>query len=285
VAPIDTGKNIMERSLTWREIDTFNADGVALLRNAVDDSWIERLNAVVDRQLSNPGKWSNDPSPGAARNRNFTDRYLWKENPEINSFVHESGCARLAAQAMRSKSVRFYFDHLLVKEPGTTTPTPWHQDISYWPFLGKQICSIWLALTPCDVESSSLEFVRGSHLDDKYYMAEAFNGEDDENAVWMAKGQGEKCPDIEADRPSFDIVGFDVAPGDALIFSAWTIHGAKGNADSEIRRAALSTRWLGDDSVWHPRPSADPTVQQADVSVAPGQAPHDDETFPEIWRA
>ena len=275
----------MERNLTDQEITEFKTDGVAGLRKAVDGIWVDRLSAVIDQQLAAPSKWSNDANPGATEDRHFSDRYLWQENLEINAFIRESGCARLAAQAMTSKSARFYFDHLLVKEPGTANPTPWHQDIPYWPFQGKQICSIWLALTPCDIASSSLEFVRGSHLDNKYYVAEVFGDNDDSNASWINEGSGEKCPDIESDRQNFDIIGYNMAPGDALIFSAWTLHGAQGNGSTDQRRAAISTRWLGDDAVWFPHDGADPTVTQDDVSVLPGQAPLDDAVFPELWHS
>jgi ectoine hydroxylase-related dioxygenase (phytanoyl-CoA dioxygenase family) len=273
----------MTRNMNQPELDAYNKDGVALLRNAVDAEWITRMNQVIDQQLAAPSKWGNDANPGATVNRHFSDRYQWQNNTEINAYIHESGCARLAAQAMDSKSARFYFDHLLVKEPGTANPTPWHQDVPYWPFLGSQICSIWLALTPCDVSSSAMEFVRGSHLDGKYYQAEAFTGENDANASWMGTAQHEKCPDIANNRDDFDLIGFDMEPGDAVIFSAWTLHGAGGNASLDTRRAAISTRWLGDNAIWHPHPGADPIVGPDDVSVKPGEAPHDDKVFPEIY--
>lgn len=274
----------MTRNLTLAERHAYETEGVAHIPEAVDPSWVERMLAVAERQLAAPSKWANDGNPGADRNRNFTDRYMWRENSEIGAFIRDSGCARLAAQAMASRGARFYFDHLLIKEPRTAAPTPWHQDIPYWPFMGQQICSIWLALTPCTMENSSLEFVRGSHLDGKYYAPEAFNGPDDGNVAWMAEAVGDKCPDIEADRDSYDIVGFDVEAGDALVFSAWVVHAARGNTASESRRAALSTRWLGDDAVWYPHPGADPTVKAEDVTVAPGEPPTDNAVFPELWR-
>jgi ectoine hydroxylase-related dioxygenase (phytanoyl-CoA dioxygenase family) len=74
-------------------------------------------------------------------------------------------------------------------------------------------------------------------------------------------------------------VGFDVEPGDAIVFSAWTLHGARGNAGDKWR-VALSTRWLGDDAIWSPHPGFDPTVRQEDVSIAPGDHPADDDRFP-----
>ena len=274
-----------DRNLTEQEIAAFNSDGVAVLRDAVNQTWVDRMLAVVDKQLATPSKWANDANPGGVENRHFSDRYQWRDNPEINAYIRESGCARLAGQAMGSISARFYFDHLLVKEPGTGTPTPWHQDIPYWPFQGKKICSIWLALVSCTVESSAMEFVRGSHLDNKYYRPESFAGETDSNANWISKGEGDPCPDIEAARNKFDIIGFDMEPGDAVVFSAWTLHGARGNSSPNMRRAAISTRWLGDDAIWYPHAGADPIVGKDDVCVKPGQAPLDDDVFPQLWSA
>jgi len=278
----------MKTELSQEEVSTYQRDGVVFLPGAVASEWIQRLLAVVERQLANPSNWANDTDQGGASSedsgRLFTDRYQWQTNPEINAFIRQSTLAKLAAQAMQSHTARFYFDHLLVKEPQTQSATPWHQDVPYWPFKGKQICSIWVALTETRVSESALEFVAGSHADGTYYMPEAFvKAEGNANAEWQEQGEGVPVPDIEADRSRFEIVGWDVKPGDALLFSAWLLHGASGNASSSQRRAALSTRWLGDDAIWFPHPGADPTVQQQDVSVQPGQPAVDDQVFPLLW--
>ena len=205
---------------------TFATDGVVKVRGAVGEDWIERVLEVAEQQLRDPGKWVSDTNPGASSNRLFTTRYRWQEDPVIGGFVFDSGMAQMAAELMGSSSARFYFDHLLIKEPRTANPTPWHQDIPYWPFMGKQICSSWVAMTPVTVAESSLEFVRGSHSWDAYYAPESFDG----SKGFMADFEGEKMPDVEADRAGYDIVGFDVEPGDALFFSSWIIHGSPGNA-------------------------------------------------------
>lgn len=274
----------MSRVLSKQELTAFREDGVAFVPRAVEPEWVERLLGMVDGQMAEPSQWANDANPGRSRDRLFTDRYLWKDNPTINAYIRESGVAALAGQAMGSTRSRFYFDHLLVKEPGTKAVTPWHQDVPYWPFLGKQICSIWLALTPATVEGSAMEFVRGSHLANKYYRPEVFGAREDHPNAWAEHGEGEAVPDIEANRNAFDIIGYDVEPGDALVFSAWLLHWASGNQSEEKRRVALSTRWLGDDAVWHPHPGADPTVGADDVCVAPGEYPADDDVFPLLWR-
>ena len=79
-------------------------------------------------------------------------------------------------------------------------------------------------------------------------------------------------------------MGFDVEPGDALVFSSWIVHGSPGNAGTK-RRTALSTRWLGDDAVWAPHPGCDPSVSQDDTTAIPGEYPADDNRFPLAWSA
>ena len=274
-----------QRKLSEEEVASFRTNGVVKVSGAVDPSWILELLTVADGQLTKPSKWVNDVNAGASENRLFTDRYLWRHNDVIHRFVHDSGCARLAAQAMGSNSARFYFDHLLIKKVNTPTITPWHQDAPYWPFRGKQIASIWLALTPVTVEGSGMEFIRGSHLDDVYYLPEVFGGADNKSGQWANEQRGVAVPDIDANREEYDIVSFDMAPADALIFSAWILHGARGNSSSTQDRVALSTRWLGDDVLWDPREGVDPTVDPAQVLVDPGMPPRDNSFFPEIFSA
>ena len=257
----------------------FERDGVVKIPGAVDGDWVARILADAQGELDQPGPWITDTNPGATRDRFFTSRYRWQHTPAIRDFVFSSPVAAMAAALTGSKRIRLYCDHLLVKEPFTSAPTPWHQDIGYWPFLGKQIVSAWVSATSSQLSQSSLEFVKGSHRWDAYYALESFDGE----GGWPDDHEGEPIPDIEAARGrpdcGFEIVGFDVEPGDAIFFSAWIIHGSPANAGGE-RRVALSTRWLGDDAVWHPHAGCDPTVTSDDTDAVPGQYPGDDRRFP-----
>ena len=260
----------------------FEADGVVKVPGAVGDEWIERILEDAQRQLDSGGRWVTDTNPGAVIDRLFTTRYRWEHEPVVRDFVFSSPIAAMAAALTGSATMRFYFDHLLVKEPHTGAPTPWHQDIGYWPFLGKQIVSAWVSASRSSVSDSALEFVRGSHRWNAYYAPESFDGQ----GGWTEDFDGEPMPDIEASRSRagcpYEIVGFNVEPGDAVFFSAWIIHGAPPNS-GEGRRVALSTRWLGDDATWFPHPGCDPTVTQADTTAVPGQYPADNERFPLVY--
>lgn len=271
--------------LSPEQLAQYNNDGVLHVPGAIDQEWVERLTQVAVRNLEHPSTWVNDSATGSTSGRMFTDRYQWRENAEIRAFIFESGVAGLMAQVMNSREVRFYFDHLLIKEPSTDLATPWHQDIPYWPFDGKQIGSAWLALTAASVDESGMEFVRASHEDDVIYRPEVFGRQDADNpnASWTGLDGGKPVPDIDADREAFDIVSYNVEPGDLLLFSAWILHGAPGNRSTDKRRMAFSTRWLGDDAIWAPGVGTDPTVTADDVSIEPGNAPTDESRFPLVW--
>ena len=272
--------------LTAEEIAAFDRDGVVLIKNAVAPEWLERLNDIVERIVTAPSRWASDTGDqGEGRGRALDERYLWRDNDDVRSFVFESGVASLVGQAIRSRELRLYFDHWFVKEPGTMTETPWHQDPPYWPFTGKRIASLWLSLSAVDRSASALEFVKGSHNWGKTYKPQRFV-KTDPKTQWLRQAenaQGEDVPDIEADRDAYDIFCEPMEPGDGFIFSAWIVHAAPHN-HSERRRAAVSTRWLGDDVRWAPHPEADPTVRQEDVCVQPGELAADDDRFPVVWR-
>ena len=137
--------------------------------------------------------------------------------------------------------MRFYHDHVLVKEPGTTQRTPWHQDQPYYNIDGTQTCSVWLPVDPVSREAT-LEFVAGSHRG-PWLMPRTFM---DNEAKWFPEGALDDLPDIEADRAAYPIVGWALEPGDAVAFSFRTLHGAPPNRRSTSRRV-VSLRLLGDD--------------------------------------
>jgi len=57
-------------------------------------------------------------------------------------------------------------------------------------------------------------------------------------------------PAVNNNRDHYDIIGWDLQPGDAVLFHARTLHSAKANLPTEMTRRALATRWCGDDVVF-----------------------------------
>ena len=55
-------------------------------------------------------------------------------------------------------------------------------------------------------------------------------------------------PDIEGNRAQDDLVGWDVEPGNCLVFQARILQGAHGGSRIARRPRALAARWCGDDA-------------------------------------
>jgi Phytanoyl-CoA dioxygenase (PhyH) len=108
---------------------------------------------------------------------------------------------------------RLFHDHVLVKEPGTTARTPWHQDQPYYCIDGAQNVSFWIPLDPVPREST-LEFVAGSHAPGTWFMPRSFvQG----TAMVFDEGALEEVPDVEADRGAHEILGWLI--GDDVTFA------------------------------------------------------------------
>ncbi len=76
------------------------------------------------------------------------------------------------------------------------------------------------------------------------------------NQIWPSFGDHvlsfeDLVEDFENHPDWYDVVGFDVEPGDALLFDHRIVHRSRGNT-SDQRRVAISWRWLGDDARWEP---------------------------------
>ena len=252
----------------------FARDGVVFVRNVATAVEVELLRSGVEQNLAEPGPFAKVASRPDDPGWFFEDFCNWQRIEPYRRYIQDGAAASVARSLMGSDTVRLYHDHLLVKEAGTRTATPWHQDQPYYNIDGRQNVSMWMPLDPVARESS-LEFVAGSHLG-PWLMPRTFM---DNQAKWFPEGSLADLPDIEADRDAFRILGYEFEPGDAVFFHMLTLHSAGGVA-GDRRRRAFSVRFLGDDIVHAPRPwdTSPPFPGLADE--LPAGAPMDHQLFP-----
>lgn len=239
------------RDLTADEIETLRVDGVVCARGVMPAHWVERMAAAIDHVKAHPtviGEFISLPDQGYTN-----DIFVWLEHDDFRSYVLESPAAVLAHQALGAGGVTFFYDQVFVKEPGAQVPTPWHHDLTFWPVAGDQVCSIWMPCDPVTRESSGLEYVRGSHRWPNRYKAIT-----PDFSPFMIDPDLEDPPDIDSARDDYDLVSWDMDPGDVLIFHPLVVHGSAGNSSTTMRRRALATRWFGDDVVYAPREATMP---------------------------
>lgn len=239
----DASMNISED-----DIDRYETDGVVVIRGLFKD-WVPTLQSGVDSNMSEPGPFARFYTPEGESGHFFGDYCNWQRINEYREFVSQSQLGAAASRLMRSAEVRFFHEHVLVKEPGTGERTPWHHDQPYYSIDGKQNVSFWIPLDPVEKDVCP-EFIKGSHAWGKWYNPTRFTGQDWDRE--QAAENMEFIPDIEASRDEYEIVSWSLEPGDALAFNFLTIHGAPPNLSKE-RRRGFSARVIGDDATWATR--------------------------------
>jgi ectoine hydroxylase-related dioxygenase (phytanoyl-CoA dioxygenase family) len=258
-------------------IHRYHEDGAVVLRGLLDASTIERLRDAVQTVLSSLSAHGNEYArPGEAR---FAQDMVMAQRPDaagaaFRSLIHDSPLAEAAGRLMGARQVRFFYDQLFVKEPGSAAPTPWHQDLPHRPLRGEQICGLWCLLDPVDLDSGTVEYVRGSHRGGYWYRPQHFGGGSGYDGA-----RGEPMPDIDATVAPADRLSWAMQPGDAIAFHGLVIHGAGRNRSAQRRRRAVSLRWMGEDAVFDDRPGtyAFNTTGQVQGTALQG------ELYPRVW--
>jgi len=263
--------------ITEQEIQTYERDGAVRLAGVFERRWIELLAQGVERDIRAPGPLHTIQQTAADPGFFLTDFCLSQRIEELRRFCTESPVGEIAARVMRSKRVNFFYDGIWVKERGTPKRTRWHQDQPYYPVDGDQMCVVWVPLDPV-TKDVCLELVRGSHRWGKWFKPELTRAGRD---LYPDDGSFERMPDIQANRAEYDILSWDMAPGDCLVFHGMTVHGAAGNPSRAHRRRAVTSVWLGDDAVFASRPGAvRPNFEGH--GLAPGDS-MDCAYFPRVW--
>ena len=229
--------------VTAQDAATYQADGVVLVRGSFADH-VDLLRAGVARNMAEPGPYASTNDRAGETGLFFDDYCNWQRIPEFEAAARSEEVVAAAATLMGSQSVQLFHDHVLVKEPGTSMATPWHQDGPYYFVQGRQTVSFWSPLDP--VTSATLRCVAGSHRWPRDVVPTRWASE-------AAFFEGDYMPVPDPEAEAMRIVEFDMQPGDAVAFHFRTLHGARGNR-STARRRAFSLRLVGDDARYVTRP-------------------------------
>ncbi|MEM7409479.1 MAG: phytanoyl-CoA dioxygenase family protein [Myxococcota bacterium] len=260
------------RTLRDDEIAQFERDGVVVLRQVIPPDWLERMAAPLEAELRAVRSADLSEMARAIEARGGdtlvegdapaqggfvagTDH--WRHDADFRAFALESPLAAAASALLRSRAVFLYEDSLLVKEPGTAEHTAFHQDMGYFHVQGEQVCTTWCPLDRVTPESGALRYVVGSHRDGRLYKPNFFVSNEE-----VPGTEGESVPDIAAG--DFEVVSFDLEPGDVAVHHARTVHGAFPNLSTD-RRRAISVRYCGDDARFALRPGAPTKPHHAEL--------------------
>jgi ectoine hydroxylase-related dioxygenase (phytanoyl-CoA dioxygenase family) len=261
------------RAITQTDIETYARDGVVLIKNMLDDEWIERMRAAIDRAVAEPEAHgilsiSHGPMTSIC--------YMSRNIPAFLDFALESPIGEVVGRVIGADTIRFYHDHLFVKPPRSPKVMTWHCDETAWPVTGEMVPNIWTAFSPINGENGRIEYIAGFH---RYCV-------DRNTHFGFTQDQADGvCPDFEAERDNpdfpFRFVTFDMEPGDAVIFHPLTPHFSKGNMSETEARVGLAVRVFGDDVRWWnpPYKAGIPGLEPQPDGLAP-----EGDLFPVLWR-
>jgi hypothetical protein len=286
-------------TVSAEDIRTFERDGVVCLRNVLTSEEVDHLRMAVEKQMNQLGKsatgydfealarqvWDRlEPVETGAANRFdmqamkdlvrgdgaarplmeddeahsqglfFYDVAAWKRDPGVRKVAFDSGLPGIAAKLLGARYLNFWEDTTFVKAPHTRQKTAFHQDLAYFQIEGEQCVIVWIPLDPANRENGTMQYVRGSHKWGETYAPNVFVSQ-----TPIQSSPHPKCPDIEGKQAAYDIVSFQVEPGDVIVHHVMTVHGSGGNRSDHWRRA-MSFRYCGDAVRYCDRPGAIPQV-------------------------
>lgn len=249
--------------------ETLLNDGVVHLPGALDAAAVARIEEAFAFSVANP-------SEKAVRFYPDEDATFFEDTGQHHlDMVRDVGIDDIVRGLWGVEDIWYLGEQLFLKEGGSSRRTPWHQDTSYLRFMGEQMVAVWVSLDPLPKEHC-LEFVRGSHHG-VMYNGSAFAAHDD-TAPLYKQSKLPRLPDIQAERDQWDIVSFDLSPGDLIVFHLGMLHGGAGTVPG-LRRRTLSLRFLGPDVVFDARPRDDVGAQEgndAALADAYGSLKHGD---------
>ena len=152
-------------------IARFDKDGFVQVDGLIGGAEINWYLGIYDKLLTGEiqaGHLRSDLGAGVGTGRKGAEnitQIMWPS--ALVPSLRESAAYDRALQMARhllGADVDFDFDMLINKAPGTSTPTPWHQDCAYWPDLpDRRAASCWIALDEATMDNGCMWFVPASH--------------------------------------------------------------------------------------------------------------------------
>jgi ectoine hydroxylase-related dioxygenase (phytanoyl-CoA dioxygenase family) len=281
--------------ITDQDIARYQRDGAVLIKGALRPAALQLLEAGVEEVYGDLGRRYTRIS-SAAGGETSVREYVTQDSPSLRSLLESGVVGQIGALLMQTSTAQLVLDQVFYKTRGPIVATPWHQDTPFLRVRGNELIRLWF---PCDrsPRELSVQAVRGSHRWNVVYNISG--GQPNETTVSGTSrseriGVGDALlppvPDIARYRDSFDILSWDVEPGDALAFQGNMLHGTEGHPDHDRPRRAFAVMLGGPELRYHaPKGKAFPTpgkIRGSQLDPIPDGAligGHQD-AFPVCWR-
>ncbi len=230
-------------TVSAEDVTAYRRDGAVLIKGVLSGAELELLERGLEQIHGTPSDmFSRFEAPGGC-GETMVDQFPSLHSRFLRQLLEEAPVAELAARLMGVPSAQLILDQMFYKRKGRIVPTPWHQDTAFLRVRGHDMARVWLSRDPSP-RDVTVQVVRGSHLwnvvfDTPGAASDVVKAGEGSGFTYNGIGNSElpPVPDIEGHRDSFDILGFEVEPGDAVVFHGNVLHGAAGATTIRMRAA------------------------------------------------
>jgi ectoine hydroxylase-related dioxygenase (phytanoyl-CoA dioxygenase family) len=251
-------ENIFDRAM----VDACLAEGTRICRGAY---------GALDGLLPSTPEQSDDDVLSAY----VTCAIAHKISPLFGATIADPRIApiveRLIGPNVKGIHSQFFIKHAGM--PGNA----WHQDEAFVPTRDRSLCTAWIALDEATVANGCLRFIPGSHTAGVIYPRRRHN-----NPALDREEESYGFPAVENE------VAIPLAPGSAVFFNGYLVHGSYQNVrPSGFRRALLYTYASAETPMaWSPRNDPVSTYEDyRDYTLVCGEDPYAWKGIRDIGRA
>ncbi|HEY3412335.1 MAG TPA: phytanoyl-CoA dioxygenase family protein [Armatimonadota bacterium] len=219
--------------LSIEALGFYRTNGYVVVENFLTPAELADISAAVDDAYAKHYSYEHD-NVGAnpAYDAVFLQKVnLWQVHEGIRRHTFSPKLAACARQLLEAGAVRIWHDQTLVKEPNSL-PTPFHQDLPYWPMIEDTALTAWTALDDVDERNSCMQYIPGSQT---WGRLPGVDFSSPQGVAEVAPEHAAECVPVSAPVPA----------GSVVFHHSLTFHGATANV-TERRRRAMIVHYMAD---------------------------------------
>mgnify|MGYP001793591844 CR=1 FL=1 len=150
------------------------------------------------------------------------------EIPEVAGILKNKKLMTAFAKCVGATHLQSFEAVALIKPTSQDQVFAWHSDYPLFPYQTQDYATLWIAVTECNEETGGMSMAKTSFKHD-WSPVNVKSG-----AIIENNRSGETPPD-NPEAQGMPVSRIDMAPGDAVIFHANTLHKSEANTSPDLR--------------------------------------------------
>ena len=212
----------MPKILQPQAIEQYHRDGYYFPLTVLDDQQVAANRAQLETFEQSQGQ----PLAGAQRSKSHL-LFKWVDDLMRHDTILD------AVEDLIGPDLLCWNTLFWIKEAGSGSFVSWHQDLRYWGLDTGDLVSVWLALSPANLQSGCMRVLPGSHRGQLLPHKDEYA-----DGNLLTRGQ-----EIAVEVDESQTVAMPLAPGEISLHNVRLAHASEPN-HSVDRRIGLSLHYM-----------------------------------------